>query len=135
MVHHFFVRPDESMPLLLVLTTEADDERAGALARELLLRRLAACVALQPVRSLYFWQGNLQQSEEVQLLIKTHPAQLAELEEAVRSLHSYTTPEWIVWPAQADAAYGAWLEGSCGISPDAMPPAPAGSPEAGDPAG
>ena len=49
----------------------------------------------------------------MQLLIKTHPHRLAELETAVRELHSYDTPEWIHWPAEASAAYGAWVAEGC----------------------
>jgi periplasmic divalent cation tolerance protein len=51
----------------------------------------------------------LERSQEVQLLIKTEPSRLAELESVVRQLHSYDTPEWIHWPAEAAAAYGAWV--------------------------
>jgi periplasmic divalent cation tolerance protein len=49
----------EDADLVLVLTTEADGERAEALARAILERRLAACVALLPLTSLYRWQGQL----------------------------------------------------------------------------
>ena len=97
----------------LALTTEASEARAEALAEALLERRLAACVALTPLRSLYRWQGELERSQEVQLLIKTHPSQLQELELAVRELHSYDTPEWLHWPAEAGPAYAAWLAESC----------------------
>ncbi|MCP9928119.1 divalent-cation tolerance protein CutA [Cyanobium sp. CH-040] len=104
----------EDADLVLVLTTEADQERAEALARAVLERRLAACVALQPLTSLYHWQGELQRGAEVQLLIKTHPASLEPLRQAVVALHSYTTPEWIYWPARCSGGYGAWLaEGCC----------------------
>ena len=96
-------------PLSLCLTTEASEAQAEALAQALVERGLAACVALSPVRSLYRWRGALERSQEVQLLIKTHPSRLAALEAALRQLHSYDTPEWIHWPAQASAAYGAWV--------------------------
>ena len=96
-------------PLTLCLTTEADASRAEALAEALVERGLAACVALSPVRSLYRWRGALERSQEVQLLIKTQPSRMAELERVVRQLHSYDTPEWIHWPAEAGAAYGAWV--------------------------
>ena len=95
---------------VLALTTEASAPQAEALAEALVERRLAACVALTPLRSVYRWQGQLQRSDEVQLLIKTDAARLAELEQAVRELHSYTTPEWLHWPAGASPAYGAWLQ-------------------------
>jgi len=106
--------------VILALTTEADAERAEALAQQLLERRLAACVALTPLTSLYRWQGAIERISEVQLLIKSRADQLAELEAAVHGLHSYATPEWIHWPASAGAAYGQWLMQNCS---DAKPTA------------
>lgn len=110
--------------LLLALTTEATPALAEALAEALLERRLAACVALQPLRSLYRWQGELERGEEVQLLIKSHPSRLAELAAAVHQLHSYTTPEWIHWQADCSSSYGSWLAASCGLSPGGAAPVP-----------
>ncbi len=122
-------------PLSLVLTTEADRERAEALARELLERGLVACASLHPVVSLYRWQGLLERSEEVQLLLKTTPAQLEALRRALGELHSYDTPEWIHWPAASDGPYGRWLLEQLALNPGGGPPAPAGRPGDGDPAG
>ena len=95
--------------VILALTTEASQQRAEALAEQLLARGLVACVSLQPVHSLYHWQGRLERSQEVQVLCKTTAAALAALESAVRTLHSYDTPEWLVWSATASSAYGAWV--------------------------
>lgn len=122
-------------PLSLVLTTEADRERAESLARELLERGLVACASLYPVVSLYRWQGRLERSEEVQLLLKTTPAHLEALRHALGELHSYDTPEWIHWTAASDGPYGRWLLEQLPLSPGGGPPAPAGTPGDGDPAG
>ena len=65
---------------VLALTTEADQPRAEALARLALEARLAACVALRPVQSLYHWQGAIETASEVQVLFKTSSAQLDALE-------------------------------------------------------
>ena len=114
----------------LALTSEASEAQAQALALALLERRLVACVSLQPVRSHYHWQGRLEQASEVQLLLKTDAAHLADLEAAVHALHSYDTPEWLLWPAQASGPYGRWLggelapQGPWAVSPDAGPPKP-----------
>ena len=113
-----------SAPLLLALTTEASQAKAEALAEALLERRLAACVVLTPVRSIYRWQGCIERSEEVQLLIKCHPSRLEELAVVVHQLHSYSTPEWIHWQADCSPAYGSWLVSGCGLSPDDAAPAP-----------
>ena len=105
------------MDLLLVLTTEADQIKAGELAEQLIKRRLAACITLMPVQSIYRWQGEIERSEEVQLLIKTSSQGLEELLAALEALHSYDTPEILHMVAQAGDAYGAWALGA--LSPDA----------------
>jgi periplasmic divalent cation tolerance protein len=101
---------------ILALTTEASVEQAEALAMKLLERRLAACVALKSVESLYRWNGRIERSSEVQLMIKSHSSCATALEAAVRELHSYSTPQWLLWPAEASSDYAAWLSECCAIS-------------------
>ena len=126
--------PEEpSSRLSLVLTSEGSAERAEALARQLVQRRLVACASLWPVRSHYHWQGNLESSDEVKLLLKTSPDQLPALRRAIDELHSYETPEWISWEAASNGAYGQWLVEQ--LSPGDGPPARPGSPGDGAPAG
>ena len=102
-------------PLELVLTSEADLERAEALARALLERRLVACVSLQPCRSLYHWQGGIENGSEVLLLLKTHGERLPELRRLFGELHSYETPMWIHWRAASEGDYGRWLAASLAL--------------------
>ena len=116
----------DSTRLMLVLTTEADQARAQALAEALLERRLVACVSLQPLQSLYRWKGELQREAEVQLLLKTSTDQLGRLRETLMELHSYDTPEWLSWPAEASAGYGTWAMAQ--LSSDGLLPSPAGTP-------
>ena len=106
-----------SMDLRLVLTTEADQIKADALAEQLITRRLAACITSMPVQSCYRWQGKIERAQEVQLLIKTSSDRLEELLSALEALHSYDTPEILQMAAQAGAAYAAWALGA--LSPDA----------------
>lgn len=103
--------------LVLVLSTEANQKLAEALARELLGRRLVACVSLLPVRSLYLWQGKIESAAEVKLLLKTREGLLAALRQAVDGLHSYQTPEWIVLRGSTDGGYGRWLQTELADSP------------------
>lgn len=105
--------------LVLVLSTEADPERAEALARQLLERRLVACVSLLPVQSLYRWQGGIESAAEVKLLLKSLPGRLAALREALHSLHSYQTPEWIVLQGRSALGYAAWLGAELASEPGA----------------
>ena len=101
-----------AVKLLVVLTTEANQAKAEALAAQLLEQRLAACIALQPQQSLYHWQGRIERDNEVQLVIKTNAERLEALEIALHQLHSYDVPEWIVLSGQCSEAYGSWLSSS-----------------------
>lgn len=98
--------------LCLVLTTEGDSAVAENLAGELLDRRLVACATMFAVRSTYRWSGELEHSDEVQMLLKTTPHALGDLLSAIDELHSYETPEFIVLGASGSHAYEAWV-GAC----------------------
>jgi len=82
---------------------------AEAFARELLERRLAACVNLFPIASVYRWRGTLESAREQQLVIKTTAPRLAALRAHVSRAHPYDTPEFLVLSAAAASRYGAWL--------------------------
>jgi periplasmic divalent cation tolerance protein len=98
----------------VVLVTAPDLKTARALARAALEARLIACANLVPrVESHYWWQGRLERSAEVLLVLKTTRARLAALEKLVLARHPYDTPEFLVLPLQAGAArYLAWLGAS-----------------------
>ncbi|MFC5473005.1 divalent-cation tolerance protein CutA [Paraherbaspirillum soli] len=96
---------------LLVLTNLPDLLVAEALARQLVERKLAACVNLLPVvQSVYRWQGVVEQASEVALLIKTSAARYAELEHAIKAVHPYALPAIIALPIVAGLpAYLDWI--------------------------
>ncbi len=74
--------------------TAPDAETAAGIARVLVEERLAACVNLVPgVRSIYRWQGRVEEASETLLIVKTRAERAAELEARVRALHPYEVPE------------------------------------------
>ena len=78
----------------LVLPTLPNAEIAGALARTLVDAGLAACVnILAPCRSVYRWQGAVQEDGEIPLIIKTTAELYPALETYLRSRHPYELPE------------------------------------------
>lgn len=97
---------------LLVFTQMPDAASAELLAAELVTERLAACVSVLPaVRSVYRWQGALEQASEVPLLIKTTAARYGALEAAIRARHPYELPEIVAVPVTHGlAAYLAWVD-------------------------
>ena len=83
---------------------------AAAFARDLVEKRLAACVNRLPIRSTYRWKGVLEEAGEVLLLVKTSAARIRALERAVRAGHPYELPEFVVLaPERVEARYGAWV--------------------------
>jgi len=84
---------------ILVLTSLPDRETAQALARSLVIGRLAACVNVgAPVESMYHWRGEIETAREVPVVIKTRQALYAAVEAAVRAVHPYELPEVIAVP-------------------------------------
>jgi periplasmic divalent cation tolerance protein len=96
---------------VLLLSTCGSREEAGRIAEQLIERRLAACVNIIPgLTSIYRWQGAIERSEELLLLIKTTAERASDTEAAVRELHSYETPEILRFHADGGAApYLAWI--------------------------
>jgi periplasmic divalent cation tolerance protein len=94
----------------VVLVTASGQTEAEAIAQRLVEAKLAACVSVFPIRSLYSWQGTVHNQEEWQLLIKTDLDRFASLEATVRQLHSYEVPEIIALPVLAGSQpYLAWI--------------------------
>jgi len=98
----------------VALVTAPDLKVARKLARAALAARLVACVNLMPrIESHYWWQGKLECSTEVLLVMKTTTTRLAALEELVVAKHPYDTPEFIVLPInRGNKRYLTWLENS-----------------------
>jgi periplasmic divalent cation tolerance protein len=103
----------------LVLVTAPDLKTARALAQAALAARLIACANLIPkIESHYRWQGKIESSREVLLVLKTRKTRLAALEKLVLARHPYDTPEWLVLPlAAGNSKYLAWLAASCAGAP------------------
>lgn len=84
----------EETKLSIVLVSMPDVEKASSLAKDLVERRLAACVnVLDGVRSFYRWRGEICQDPEVLLIIKTARELMNPLVQEVRSSHPYELPE------------------------------------------
>ena len=94
----------------VVLVTAASKQEAETIAHALIEAKLAACVSLLPVQSIYTWQGQVHQEDEWQLLIKSDLTLFTELEAKVRAVHSYEVPEIIALPILAGSKpYLTWI--------------------------
>ena len=96
---------------IVALLTAGSREEAARLAEMLVGAKLAACVQILPeMESVYWWKEKIERSPEFLLLAKTTEEKFSELEAAVRSLHSYDTPEILALPVTSiSAPYLEWL--------------------------
>lgn len=96
---------------LVVLVTAPSAEKAAEIARAVVEERLAACGNVLPgVRSIYRWQGAVQEDAEVLLLLKTRRERFAALRDRILALHPYEVPEVIALPVEAGSQpYLDWI--------------------------
>ena len=94
---------------VILMTAPAD--AALTLARSLVDERLAACVNLLPgMRSVYRWEGAVEEATETLMILKTAPGRVDALQERMVALHPYDVPEFLVLPVETGLPeYLAWV--------------------------
>lgn len=99
------------LAMLIVLTTTSNIASAEILAQKIVNAKLAACVQILPqMRSIYFWQGKVQNEPEHMLVIKTIPERFNDLREFIVANHSYDTPEvTAIETDKVSSRYNSWL--------------------------
>jgi len=102
------------MDNIIAFVTCASRKEANKIARSLVTDKLAACVnILGGVESVYRWQGKIDTSREVLLVIKSKKSKLTKLIGLVKARHSYQVPEIIALPIIAgEEKYLRWINES-----------------------
>ena len=101
-----------------VMTENADE--AQSMGRAMVEKRLAACANVLPgARSIYWWEGTVQEAGECLLVLKTRGALAEDLVAAIASRHSYDTPGVVVLPvAGAHEPYLTWIDNETELPKD-----------------
>jgi len=95
----------------MLMTTTPSREDAARLARMLVEEKLAACVQLLPVESVFFWKGKIQDEKETLMLVKTRTASFEAAIARIKAAHRYEVPEIVAMPFTAgSAAYFQWMD-------------------------
>lgn len=106
------------MSFVMVLTTVATEEQARVLSRSLVDAGLAACVHLQPIRSVYRWKGEVFEEPEWRLALKTTSEQYEAVERHIQERHTYEVPEIVrVEITGGSPEYLRWIEESVAGGP------------------
>ncbi|NXK62432.1 CUTA protein, partial [Sylvietta virens] len=98
--------------LSIALVSCLNEHIAKDIARAIMDKKLAAYVSILPKSSaLSFWKGELEESTEILLLVKTRTSKIGELSDFVRSIHPFEIPEIISLPIdQGNPLFLKWIE-------------------------
>jgi periplasmic divalent cation tolerance protein len=102
----------DRMEGIIVFITASGEEEAAKIAKALVEARLAGCVnIIKDIRSIYSWQGKIEDEKEVLIIVKTQKHLFVPLMKKVKKLHSYTVPEIIALPIiEGSEGYLKWLK-------------------------
>ena len=100
---------DFNQEVYIVITTEVDKKNALKLANLLLKDRLVPCVTFQNIESHFWWEGDINKSKEVQLMIKCKEDNVTEVCNKISKFHSYEVPEIIYFRVSASKNYYRWV--------------------------
>ena len=98
----------------VVFATVNGEEQGMAIARAVVEEKLAACASMVgPIRSVYWWDGKVQDEPEMLLVMKTTRSLFGKLRDAIVKIHSYEVPEIIALPiVDGHAPYLSWIADS-----------------------
>jgi len=101
------------MPHIIMLSTCSNLAEAKKIAKTLIEKRLAACINIFPVHSIFRWKESIEESDEQLLVIKSSSRLFKKTCECIKDLHSYEVPEIISTEIkQGSRDYLKWLEDS-----------------------
>ena len=105
------MKSGKEVSFCVVLTTLSNREDAESLVRRLVTDRLVACgTIVENALSIYEWQGKLEETPEVLVLLKTRQEHWEQLRAVVHKLHPYDVPELLALPVDGGLpAYLEWL--------------------------
>ena len=100
---------DLNKEIYIVITNEVDKKNAYKLANMLLREKLIPCINFKNIESHFWWEGDINQSKEVQLMIKCKKENVNNVCNKIAEWHSYEIPEIIYFPVSANKNYHHWV--------------------------
>tara|TARA_B100000945_G_scaffold210482_1_gene169411 strand:- start:108 stop:431 length:324 start_codon:yes stop_codon:yes gene_type:complete len=100
---------DLNKEIYIVITNEVDKKNAYKLANMLLREKLIPCINFKNIESHFWWEGDINQSKEVQLMIKCKKENVNNVCNKIAEWHSYEIPEIIYFPVSANKNYHYWV--------------------------
>ena len=81
------------MQLIIIISTYPNKNSINKIANELVQNKIAACVNITKISSIYSWQGKIENASEYLVLFKTTQKNKKSLKEKIKASHPYDIPE------------------------------------------
>jgi len=98
--------------VLLLITTVPNQLLANKIAKELIESELAACISIKQIKSIYKWQGDIEENKEFEITIKSLPKNLNKLTSILKSRITYEVPQLIYKIFDSENSYFQWIKES-----------------------
>ncbi len=97
------------MEVLVIVTTESSNANASRMAKLLIQSKLASCVSIKQIFSIYKWDDDIEETKEFEITIKSKPEFKDYLIEFINNNSTYDVPQIIYKKYHADTKYYDWL--------------------------
>lgn len=97
------------MAFILVYVTNSNLDNANKLSKHIIKKKLAACVNIFPINSMYHWREKIQNDNEIVTLFKTKSENWNKLKQEIEKIHSYDIPCIIKIDVTANELFEKWI--------------------------
>ena len=97
------------MEILVIITTESNKKNALRVAKLLIENKLAACVSIKQIFSIYEWDNDIEEAKEFEIIIKSKPEFKDYLVDFINEISTYDVPQIIYKKFNSDIKYYNWL--------------------------
>ena len=97
------------MEILVIIATELSETNAKRMAKLLIKEKLAACVSIKQIFSVYEWDDDIQETKEFEITIKSKPEFKDDLIDFLHKISTYEVPQIIYKKYHAEIKYYDWL--------------------------
>ncbi len=92
-----------------MITTESSKKNALRLAKLLVKNKLAACISMKEIFSIYEWDNDIEETKEFEITIKSKPEFKENLIDFLHKNSTYEVPQIIYKKFHTDMKYYDWL--------------------------
>ena len=97
------------MEVLFMVTTESNKKNALRVAKSLIQNKLAACVSIKQIFSIYEWSDDIEENKEFEITIKSKPEYKDDLIDFLHKISTYDVPQIIYKKYESEIKYFDWL--------------------------